>query len=107
MFKVIEGRLIGISRRLRQMFPERVVKVAVFGSRVRAEHGEGSDIDVLVVVKNREPEIERQIIEVFVEEQLRSGLPFAPVIKDLAVFEKEKKYNSPFYRAIVEEAVEV
>ncbi len=107
MFKHIEERVKNIGKRLREMFPHRVVRVVVFGSRLRAEHSEDSDIDVLIVVKNKTADMEKRIVEVFVEEELASGLPFSPVVKDLDAYEKEKAHNSPFYRAILEEAVEV
>lgn len=92
---------------LKERFPERIMKVAIFGSRVRANHDSTSDIDVLVVVKNKTPEIERSIVEVFVEAELSSGLPLSPVIKDLKAFEREKEYNSPFFQVIEEEALEI
>jgi predicted nucleotidyltransferase len=107
MFRHIESILRQLSEVLKDRFPDRIVKVAVFGSRVRATHDESSDIDVLVVVRDKTPELERSIVELFVEVELASGLPLSPVIKDQKAFEKEKDHHSPFFNAIKEEALEI
>ncbi|MBI4684872.1 MAG: nucleotidyltransferase domain-containing protein [Nitrospirae bacterium] len=94
-----------ITERLREKFPERIIAVYAFGSRVRGDQSEWSDFDVLVVVKNRNVSIEHEIIDIFVEEELESGVMFAPVIKDTKSFEAEKSLHSPFYENIMREGV--
>lgn len=94
-----------ITGKLKGRFPERVVSIHAFGSRVKGEHNEWSDFDVLVVVRDRDPEIEAKIIDVFVEEEVKSGLSFTPVIKDIRSFKKEKKFKTPFYENIMLEGV--
>ncbi|RME69625.1 MAG: hypothetical protein D6778_00255, partial [Nitrospirae bacterium] len=63
--------------------------------------------DVLVVVRDKTPELEKAIVEMFVEVELESGFPFSPVIKDQKAFEKEKDHHSPFFNAIKKEALEI
>jgi hypothetical protein len=64
-----------------------------------------SDFDVLVLVKDKTHEIEADIISIFVDEEIKSGLSFTPVIKDIQAFEMEKKFNTPFYEHIIKEGV--
>lgn len=90
---------------LRERFPGRIEAVYVFGSKARGDHGEGSDFDVLVVVKDRNPGIEETIMGLFVEEELRSGLVFTPLIKDKSAFESEKKFHTPFYENLAREGI--
>jgi len=97
--------LKNITARLRERFSERIQGVYAFGSRVRGDHDEWSDFDVLIVVKDRNPSIENEIMDIFVEEELKSGVIFSPVIKDYTAFEKEKNLNTPFYENIQREGV--
>jgi predicted nucleotidyltransferase len=94
-----------IIKGLRKQFPRRIREVYAFGSKARGDHGEWSDFDVLVVVKDRNPSIEEAIISVFVDEELRTGLLFTPLVKDLKAFESEKKFSTPFYENLVREGI--
>ncbi len=94
-----------IIEKLKERFSTRIVSVYAFGSRVRGDHDEWSDFDVLVIVVGKTPEIESEIISIFVEEEIKSGLSFTPVIKDIQAFELEKRFNTPFYENITKEGV--
>ena len=58
----------------------RIEGIYAFGSRVRGDHRGESDLDLLVVVAERGPEVVRAVVDSCVEEELRSGIPFDPVI---------------------------
>jgi predicted nucleotidyltransferase len=94
-----------ITEKLRKRFSARIISLYAFGSRVRGNHDEWSDFDVLVIVKDKKPDIESEIIGIFVDEEIKSGISFTPVIKDIRAFEMEKKYNTPFYGNIIKEGV--
>ena len=49
-------------------------------ARRRGDHRGESDLDLLVVVAERGPEVVRAVVDSCVEEELRSGIPFDPVI---------------------------
>jgi predicted nucleotidyltransferase len=76
-----------------------------FGSRARGDHDAWSDFDVLVVVRDRSPEIESGVIGIIVDEELEAGLNFTPVIKDVTAFELEKRHHTPFYENVTREGV--
>ena len=90
---------------LRERFPGRIVAVYAFGSKVRGDNGEWSDFDVLIVVENRNPSIEDEIMNIFVEEELNSGLMFTHLIKDQRAFDSEKNLKTPFYENITHEGL--
>lgn len=90
---------------VREKLPDRIVSIYTFGSRVRGDYEEWSDFDVLVVVKSKTTQLEAEIVSIFVNEELRSGIPFSPVIKDFKTFEMEKRFNTPFYRNIIKEGI--
>ena len=81
--------------------------IYAFGSRVRGDHGGESDLDLLVVVGKRSPTVERAVIDSCVEEELRTGIPFDPVIKDSVSFALERRYHTPFYENISREGIAI
>jgi predicted nucleotidyltransferase len=105
MFSHERDSLLRISQELRERFADRIAGVYAFGSRVRGDHQAWSDFDVLVIVRRRRPALEEAIIGVFVEEELRSGLCYAPVVKDLDAFERERALHTPFHENITREGI--
>lgn len=94
-----------ISASLKERFGEDIVSVYAFGSRVRGDHDAWSDFDVLVVVKRKNPALEDKIVAIFVEEEMKTGIPFAAVVKDFGAFDLERKHNSPFYHNVIKEGI--
>jgi len=105
VFWLERNALRALTARLRERFPDRVQGIYAFGSRVRGDHHQWSDVDVPVVGKDRDPAIESEIIDIFIEEELKSGVSFSPVIKDAEAFDEEKKWHTPFYERIRREGV--
>ena len=85
----------------------RIEGIYAFGSRVRGDHRGESDLDLLVVVAERGPEVVRAVVDSCVEEELRSGIPFDPVIKDSASFALERRHHSPFYENVSREGIAI
>jgi len=94
VIQALRGRLRG-----------KIVSVHAFGSRVRGSHEEWSDFDLLVIVDGRTPALEKEVIGIIVEEEMKKGLSFAPVVKDIREFELEKRFHTPFYENIIKEGV--
>lgn len=105
MFRHYEKVLRRIVDKVRAKLPDRVISVYAFGSRVRGDHDIWSDFDVMVVVEKRDPVVESEVMDIFVEEELKSGIIFTPVIKDVESFEQEREYNTPFYENIIKEGI--
>lgn len=87
------------------LFAGRVEEIVVFGSRVRGDYNGESDLDVLVIVRDKDIKTETAIIKYFGTKEDQTGIPFAPVIKDRKVFDNERLYRTGFARAIEEEGV--
>jgi len=99
--------LQNIKERLLQKIPDHFVCMYAFGSRVRGDFTADSDFDVLIVVKNKTPQVEDTIVGVIVEEELQHGISFTPLIKDSKSFELEQQYHTPFYSNIVNEGIQL
>lgn len=105
MFVYEKNSLSRVTSQLRESFKERLKAVIAFGSRVRGDfHGE-SDFDVLIIVEGLSVDDEIKIIRIFSEEEAQTGIPYEPVVKSLAAFEKERLYKTGFYRNIMKEGV--
>ena len=83
MFPHIKESVERVTEKPKKHFPERIISIYAFGSRVRGDHDEWSDFDVLVLVKDKNPELVDGIIGIFADEEYEKGVPFSPVIKDM------------------------
>lgn len=105
MFITEKDSLERATERLKSELKDNLVSVIAFGSRVRGDfHGE-SDFDLLIIVKERNPHVVEKVIKVLHEEEEETGIPFSPIIKHLESFEKEKAFNTTFYRNIKREGM--
>jgi predicted nucleotidyltransferase len=107
MYRHYEQALKIIKNELAKKLGARLVSVYAFGSRVKGTDKSWSDFDLLIIVKDKEPKIEAQIIDVIVTNEIKVGLSFAPVIKDYQAFQAEAKLHSPFYQNIKKEAIKI
>ncbi|GAQ95661.1 nucleotidyltransferase domain-containing protein [Thermodesulfovibrio aggregans] len=105
MFKYEQDSLIRITEKLKRVLSHRLKAVIAFGSKVRGDFNGESDFDVLVIVDGLTIDDEVKIIQIFSKEEDLTGIPYAPVIKSLGVFEKEREYNTGFFRSIMSEGV--
>lgn len=107
MYAHFKAALQRIVTELNKEFRGDVISVYAFGSRVRGDHSARSDFDVLVLVKDRTIHLEEGIIDVFVDEEMQSGISFDPVIKTARSFELEKRHNTPFYQNVAEQGIKI
>lgn len=92
-----------VVEKLKNVLGDNLLTVVVFGSRVRGDfHGE-SDFDVLVILKRRDYNALGVIIDLFYDEEERTGITYSVVVKDSETFDREKNYGTGFYRSILEE----
>lgn len=105
MFKTEKQILIKITEKLKKTLGDGLIAVIAFGSRVRGDFTSESDFDVLIVVRERNTDILNKIINIFQEFELKTNIPFSPIVKSLKTFEKEKAYLTGFFRNIEREGV--
>ncbi len=105
MFSMETEAISRATEKLRDALGDNLISVIAFGSRVRGDFTGESDFDILVVVKERDVKIIDLINDVFGEEENNTGIPFFAVIKTLDTYEKERTYNTTFYRNLKKEDV--
>ena len=82
-----------------------VVRMSVFGSKVRGDFRETSDIDVLVIVKERSLRVMDQIAEITSDLNIKYDLSISPVVFSEEEYDVNTKMASPFSLAIQEEGL--
>jgi len=82
---------------------EYVIRMSVFGSKVRGDYREASDIDVLVIVKERSLRIMDQIAEITSDLNMEYDHSISPVVFSEEEYDRNAKMASPFSLAIREE----
>jgi len=82
---------------------EYVVRMSVFGSKVRGDYRETSDIDVLVIVKERSLSVMDQIAEITSDLNIKYDLSISPVVFSKHEYDMNAKMASPFSLAVHEE----
>lgn len=98
MLKTEEKSLKRVTKRLKNLLGENLITVIAFGSRVTGDYYEESDFDVLVVVKERDYNLIKAIIDIFLEEEEKTSIPYSVIIKDSKSFEQEKYYETVFLK---------
>ncbi len=86
-----------LSRALKEKFGGKIVDVIVFGSYVRGDHGEESDIDILVVVNDEK--IERDVRKTIYSFIPKFGRLISVKVVEKNVFDIMKNFS--FMRTVI------
>ncbi|MFH1123662.1 MAG: nucleotidyltransferase domain-containing protein [Pseudomonadota bacterium] len=84
---------------------ENVIRMSVFGSKVRGDYTEKSDIDILVIVKERSLRVMDQIAEITSDLNIEFDLSIAPVVFSEHEYDMNAIMASPFSLAVHEEGL--
>jgi len=82
-----------------------VVRISAFGSKVRGDHRATSDIDVLVIVRDRSLLVMDQIAEITSDLNIEYDLSISPVVFSEQEYDMNAKMASPFSLAVHEEGL--
>lgn len=83
---------------LRQTLGDRVEAVILFGSVARGEEGEGSDVDVLIIVEDEG--VREEVFEVSYRIMLDTDIYISPKVISSEEFRRMGRSDSPFLQAI-------
>ena len=82
-----------------------LLSLRLFGSRVREEGTEESDLDVLVVVQKKDRYLYRRIVEESLDIDLAYDTNLAPTILTAYEYQRNRDYGTPFYHNVEREGV--
>jgi len=89
---------------LRRQLGDYIVKIQLFGSKVRGDFEEYSDIDIFILVKDRK-DIRDRISDMSAEYFFKYEIPLSPVVYSLKEYNKNMELGSFFFEEIEREGV--
>jgi predicted nucleotidyltransferase len=90
---------------LQTLLGDNLLSLRLFGSRVRGEETEESDLDILVLLKRKDRALCRRIVEESLDVDLAYGTNLAPTILSADEYRQNQEYGTPFYRNVEREGV--
>ncbi len=96
-----------LAKRLKAYLKDNLVQIQLFGSKVRGDFNKDSDIDILLVLKEKNMAIIDKIYEIDQDVDLEYDIKTSCKILALAEFNNMKHYQTFFYRNIEKEAVNI
>ncbi|WP_066638541.1 nucleotidyltransferase domain-containing protein [Desulfolucanica intricata] len=102
----IENKVLqGFIKYLTNLYPEQVVSIELFGSKARGDARDDSDIDILIIVKDRHNIDRNKIYDYVLDAELNYGINISLKIYNKEDFDKLIKLNVPFASNIQKEGV--
>lgn len=92
-------------KELRKRLGDEIIDIRLFGSKVRGDFKEDSDIDIFILVKERTSDIGDVIAEIEVSHDIEYGLPLSTVLYSLFEYKKNKELGSFFFENVEKEGV--
>ncbi len=82
-----------------------VKEIRIFGSKVREEDTPESDIDVMIILEELDPEIQSRIYDIVFEVNLKNDCFISVLIFNKQEIEEGPMSESPIYKAIQKEGI--
>ena len=80
---------------LQSLLGDKLLSIRLFGSRARDEGTEDSDLDVLVVVQDKDRALYRRIVEESLDIDLAYNMNLAPTILSDEEYRQNREYGTP------------
>jgi len=91
--------------RVRQSLGENLVKVILFGSKARGNAKRSSDIDLLVIVRERNIKSSHEVYKAASRTDLRWRVDTSPKIYSLDEYQQRQEIGAPFIKEIEKDGV--
>lgn len=97
--------LHGFIKYLTNLYPGQVVSINLFGSKARGDAGPDSDIDLLIIVQDRDNIDRNKIYDYVLDAELDHGINISLKIYNKDEYNKLVKMNVPFTTNVQKEGV--
>ncbi len=106
----IEERLIrDLANRFFAGMGKDLVSIILFGSAARGEEDAGSDIDLILVVRDGSEldNLDEKVSEISLEAAATFGGPVSPILLTETAYASKKRSRNAFWRAVLDEGIEL
>ncbi len=90
---------------LRNRLGNEIIKIVLFGSKIRGDFSEESDIDIFILVKEKTSSIMDKVGDLTADYIFDNDLPLSPVLYDLFEYQKNKELGSFFFETVEKEGI--
>ncbi len=94
-------------RRLKEEYGDMVVRVVLYGSKVRGDYGQESDLDLLVVMNSDDPHLLEAVGQLSFPLKLDYGVALSELIVGASRYDWMRRHEEPLFRNIRDEGVEL
>ncbi len=101
MNKKIKKIIQNFVRVVRMKLSKEIISIFIFGSRVKNNYNNDSDLDILFITKHRSYKIRKILSEIASEFSIESGIYISPIIESKETWALNKKYQTAFYNEII------
>jgi predicted nucleotidyltransferase len=104
----IEKKVIkSFAEKLRKDIGDEIVKIVLFGSKVRGDFDRESDIDIFVLVKEKTQDLRDKIGDITADYIYDYDIPLSPVLYDIDEYNQNTKLGSFFFENVEKEGVSI
>ncbi len=82
-----------------------IIKAIAYGSRVRGDCEGDSDLDVLIIIDQKDKTLKDKIFDLVYSYELNNELPFSVTILSLSEYKYNEQLGSPFIKNIKKEGI--
>ncbi len=101
------GALAEYLTRLHEQFEDQIQRVILYGSKVRGDFDQESDIDLFVVIKDADLEREDALTRLSVDVDLKHDVLLSDFVVHQKRFERMAQIQEPLYQSLMSEGVEL
>jgi len=92
-------------QKIKALLGDNLVEMKIFGSKIRGDYDKNSDIDILIVLHNKNWKLSHKITEIATEIDLRCDCEISPVIYSYFERGKNQRMQTLFSQIIQEEGI--
>ena len=93
------------TQKLKDLLGDNMVFLELFGSKVRGDYSPDSDIDILLVVREKTPEVRDMIFNILFDLDPYYEFKISPIIYSDFEYKKNEELESTFVETIKKEGV--
>lgn len=90
-----------------EKFSRRVDAILLFGSKARKDDRPESDIDILVILRNKSWQDERLIYSMVTKTFMKTGVYISPKVYDKQVIAQKRQRNNAFLQEVDKDAMPI